>query len=84
MSEDFERITLNGIEEYFDKWSKNGVKRVRGYYKGAGKTYRYLDKYIVFTIPDEKVCFYEIFTQDYTVLPKGLLNFAFNINEEEK
>jgi hypothetical protein len=77
-----ERITMKEIENQFEKWAKNAVQRIRGYHKGAGKTYKYLDKYIVFTVPEDSVCFYNITLDEHYVLPKKLLNFALNFIED--
>lgn len=81
-----ERITMKQIEERFNKWNRLDVQRIRGYFKGAGKTYLYLDdndavikdKFIIFTIPNDKVVFYNISSGNDFALPKKALNFALN------
>jgi restriction endonuclease S subunit len=87
-----ERITIKGIEERFEKWNKNDVVRIRGYFKGAGKPYVFQDKtseadayrndtMIIFTIPNDKIIFYKVRTGDYFTLPKSALNVALKIEE---
>jgi hypothetical protein len=83
-----ERITMKQIEEEFEKWNKNDVQRIRGYFKGAGKTYVYRnqgafpnDSMIMFCIPDDKIVFYKIATGDHFTLPRKALNFALNFME---